>query len=79
MSVHSLPDRARAERSEGLHVAVRTEAGPYGAADGRYANYREIYSSHMRFPGDPSQKSVKALLIIFHLEPGRRARGCELR
>ena len=33
----------------------------------------------MRFPGDPSQKPVKALFIIFHLEPGRRARGCELR
>ena len=33
----------------------------------------------MRFPGDPSQKPVKALWIVFHLQPGRRARGCELR
>ena len=40
---------------------------------------REIYSSHMRFPGDPSQKFVKALYIVFNLKQGRHARGCELR
>ena len=40
---------------------------------------REIYSSHMRFPDDPSQKFVKALYIVFNLKQGRHARGCELR